>query len=109
MTQVVDQSQFTQAMREHFLSGYYARHDTLEVLLESERFAAAAQITSDIATAARRAGLARVENAARMTGEFLTTELSLPTPDRFAMRRVLNAFLDVSMQVCNPTERLHAC
>ena len=109
MTQVADQFQFTQALREHFLSGYYARHDMLEVFLESERFAAAAQIANDIAASARRVGLPRVEAAARVTGDFLRDEISAPEPDRFAMRRVLNAFLDISMQVCNPTERIHSC
>ena len=104
MTQVHDQSQFRAAIADHFLRGYHARHDALEIHLESGSFAAAVRETRDISRNASDAGLSAIGRAADMTGTFLKEELAQEMPDQAAMHRALDAFLDVSLQVCNPTE-----
>lgn len=103
MTQVLDQSQFRAAMAERFLSSYHDRHDALEIHLESGTFDEAARVASDIADNASFAGLSTIGSAASMTGTFLREELAQACPDIPAMHNALDAFLDVSLQVCNPT------
>ena len=98
-------------LRDRFLSHHYARHDGLEILLDDMRqdkdaVAAAGKaeaVLHKIAGAAGSLGLADLGKAASLTETFLREQIAQPDPDLAAMCEALDAFLDVSLQVCNPT------
>lgn len=101
-------------LRQRFIQTYYARHDELEVLLDASLQSGLSQnsmteaeaILHKIAGSAGSLGMAELGDAARAVETFIRAHLASPAPDYALMRHALNAYLDVSMDVCNPTERL---
>ena len=98
-------------LRDNFLTRHFTRHDRLEVLLDTIRHgqdakAAAAEAEAmlhKIGGTAGSVGLAELGIAASLTENFIRLQLAAPALDARAMAEALDAFLDVSLQVCNPT------
>ena len=101
-------------VRHRFLQIYWTRHDELEVLLDRsghtgeaiDAMRDAAAILRRITGSAAAIGLDDLADAARLVETHIRTRMAEQIIDFHEIRRVLNAYLDVSMQVCNPTERI---
>ena len=114
MTQDMTLNARLDRLRQRFIQTYYSRHDELEVLLDASlqsglarnSMAEAEMILHKIAGSAGSLGMAQLGDAARSVETFIRAHLAQPEPDFEAMQAALNAYLDVSMDVCNPTERL---
>lgn len=99
-------------LRERFLASHFARHDGLELLLDAMRrhddaaasAAKAEAVLHKIAGAAGSLGLPELGRAAFLVEGFIRDRLAAPVQDHAAICNALDAFLDVSLQVCNPTD-----
>ncbi|MCB5200787.1 Hpt domain-containing protein [Loktanella sp. TSTF-M6] len=108
MTQTTVNPVYMGRMQQRFIQNYYARHDALEVLFEAKAYRDALAILSDVHGSAEALGLTALGQAAALVRDFLTTELNTAEPSDRLMHTALNAYLDVSMEFCNPTERFLA-
>lgn len=114
MTQDMSLTARIDRLRQRFIQTYYARHDELEVLLDASKqpdqarqsLLDAEMILHKIAGSAGSLGMAELGEAARTVETFIRAHLAQQDPDFGLMHEALNAYLDVSMDVCNPTERL---
>ncbi|MBS1300767.1 hypothetical protein [Loktanella sp. SALINAS62] len=105
MTQSMSDSVYKGRMQQRFIRNYYARHDALEILFEARGYRDALAILSDVYGSANSLGLTALGQAADAVHRFMTQELASDAPSERAMHAALNAYLDVSMEFCNPTER----
>ncbi|MFZ3582889.1 Hpt domain-containing protein [Loktanella sp. DJP18] len=98
-------------LRDRFIAHHYARHDGLELLLDAMRrhddpatcAASAEAVLHKIAGAAGSLGLPELGRAASLVETFIRGQLAAQVQDHDAICDALDAFLDVSLQVCNPT------
>ena len=98
-------------LRDSFLSHHFSRHDQLEVLLDAIRNGSAAAtaaadaeaVLHKIGGAAGSLGLGDLGQAASLTENFIRLHLACPEPDFSLIGDAVDAFLDISLQVCNPT------
>ena len=101
-------------VRQRFLQIYWTRHDELEVLLDRSGYPGeaidamrdAAAILRRIIGSATAIGLDDLVHAAQLVENHIRTRMAEQIIDFHDIRGVLNAYLDISMQVCNPTERV---
>ena len=100
------------ALKDRFLTHHFDRHDRLELLLEQMRKGHDAEASArqaeallhKIAGAAGSLGLAELGKAAMLVETFLRAHLATQPQDFAAIGDALDAFLDVSLEVCNPTD-----
>ena len=111
MTVQEQQDAMMEKLRRRFLINHFARHDTLELLLDAmrrgddpvARAREAEAVLHKIAGAAGSLGLPELGQAAFMVEAFLRDHLAATPPDVDTICDGLDAFLDISLQVCNPT------
>jgi chemotaxis protein histidine kinase CheA len=102
-------------LKKLFVQTHYQRHDRLEYLVtklqQAESPAATAAEVEDIlhkiAGTAGSVGFKKLGDAAQQVEVFFRDHpTSKGSADRAAMVQVLNAFLDVSLGLCDPLEQL---
>ena len=98
-------------MRGNFVAVHHERHDRLELLLEQvaksgdplPAIAEAEMILHKIAGAAGTFGMIDLGLCARQVEGLIRSKRAAGALDRDTLFNALDAFLDISLEICNPT------